>query len=87
MYDYATHEVKILNSTNKDYSDLKANVQVYNIDSNKVYDKEFTNLAVTPDGASAAVGGQPKQIGYQTINFDGKIEEATELRSIDKIER
>ncbi|MBS4208685.1 discoidin domain-containing protein [Bacillus sp. FJAT-50079] len=85
MYDYVTHEVKILNSTNKDYGDLKANVQVYNIDSNKVYDKEFTNLAVTPDGASTAVGGQPKQIGYQMINFDGKIEEAYGITIVDKI--
>lgn len=85
MYDYASKEVKILNSTNQDYSGLKAKVQVYNIDSKKVYDKEFNNLAVTPDGASPAVGGQPKQVGYQTINFNGKIDKANGITVIDKI--
>ncbi|WP_066070258.1 FIMAH domain-containing protein [Neobacillus soli] len=85
MYDYASKEVKILNSTNKDYSGLKAKVQVYNIDSKKVYDKEFKNLAVTPDGASTSVGGEPKQVGYQTINFNGKIEEASGIKVVDKI--
>ncbi|WHY88222.1 discoidin domain-containing protein [Neobacillus novalis] len=85
MYDYASKEVKILNSTNQDYSGLKAKVQVYNIDSKKVYDKEFNNLALTPDGASPAVGGQPKQVGYQTINFDGKIDKADGITVVDKI--
>ncbi|MEH7254000.1 discoidin domain-containing protein [Neobacillus niacini] len=85
MFDYASNEVKVLNSTNKDYSGLKAKVQVYNIDSKKVYDKEINNLAVTPDGASAAVGGEPKQVGYQTINFDGKIEKANGITVVDKI--
>ena len=41
---------------------------------------------MTPDGASAAVGGKPKQIGYQTINFDGKIEEAYGITIVDKVE-
>ncbi|WP_066320993.1 discoidin domain-containing protein [Bacillus sp. FJAT-29814] len=85
MFDYASKEVKILNSTNKDYSGLKAKVQVFNIDSKKLYDKEFNNLAVTPDGASATVGSTPKQIGYQTINFNGKIETASGITIVDKI--
>jgi exo-1,4-beta-D-glucosaminidase len=85
MFDYASKEVKILNSTNKKYTGLKAKVQVYNIDSRKVYDKEFKNLVVTPDGASGTVGGQPKQVGYQTINFDGKIEKANGITVVDKI--
>ncbi|MFF2445620.1 FIMAH domain-containing protein [Neobacillus sp. NPDC058068] len=85
MFDYKSKEVKILNSTNKDYSELKAKVQVYNIDSKKVYDKEFKNLEVTPDGASKSVGGQPKQVGYQTINFNGKINEAHGITVVDQI--
>ncbi|MFF2445622.1 FIMAH domain-containing protein [Neobacillus sp. NPDC058068] len=85
MFDYKSKEVKILNSTNKDYSGLKAKVQVYNIDSKKVYDKEFKNLDVTPDGASATVGGKPKKVGYQTINFDGKIDKANGITVVDKI--
>ncbi|MFJ7728754.1 FIMAH domain-containing protein [Neobacillus sp. NPDC097160] len=85
MFDYKSKEVKVLNSTNKDYSGLKAKVQVYNIDSKKAYDKEFKNLAVTADGAGASKGGQPKQVGYQTINFNGKIDKANGITVIDKI--
>ncbi|WP_171681572.1 glycosyl hydrolase 2 galactose-binding domain-containing protein [Paenibacillus planticolens] len=86
MYDYASKQVKIINSTQNNYNSLNAKIQIYNTDSSKVYEKEFNNLAVTPDGASAAVGGVPKQIGYQTINFQGKINNAYGITVVDGID-
>ncbi|RXZ84010.1 hypothetical protein EBB07_02605 [Paenibacillaceae bacterium] len=86
MFDYASKEVKVINSTLEDYKGLKASVQIYNIDSTKVYDKVVRNIAVKPDGASAAEGGQPKKVGYQTINFGGKIKDAYGITKIDKLD-
>jgi exo-1,4-beta-D-glucosaminidase len=85
MYDYASKEVKIINSTQKAYVGLKANVQVYSIDGAKVYDKQFERLVAMPDGASPAVDGQPKQVGYQTINFNGKINNASGITVVDSV--
>ncbi|OPH58321.1 hypothetical protein BC351_23430 [Paenibacillus ferrarius] len=85
MFDYGSKEVKILNSTKDAYSGLTASVKVYNIDSTKVYDKAFNNLNVSPDGASPAVGGTPKKVGYETINFGGKIKTASGITIVNKL--
>lgn len=85
MFDMASNEIKVINSTNQNYSGLTAKVQVFNIDSKNVYDKQFDNITAAPDGASPAVGGQPKKVGYQTIDFGGKIQKAHGITVIDKI--
>jgi len=85
LFDYGTKEVKIVNSTQTGYSNLKAKVQIYNVDSTKVYDKEFNQLVVLPDGASPTEGGQIKRVGHQDINFGGKINEAYGITKVDKI--
>ncbi|MBW7453012.1 S-layer homology domain-containing protein [Paenibacillus sepulcri] len=86
LFDYGTKQVKIVNSTQTAYSGLNAKVQIYNIDSKKVYDKTFNQLAVTPDGAAPAEGGAPKTVGYQDIDFGGKINEAYGITTVDQID-
>nr|WP_253298329.1 S-layer homology domain-containing protein [Paenibacillus sp. MSJ-34] len=85
MFDYASKEVKIINGTQRDYSGLQAKVQIYNLDGSNVYDREFDHVAVSPDGASPTAGGEPRTIGYQTIRFNGKIEDAYGITVLDRI--
>ncbi|HHV97983.1 MAG TPA: hypothetical protein GXX36_00155 [Clostridiaceae bacterium] len=86
MYDYASKEVKVINNTFNEYEGLKAKIGVFCLDSTCVYSKEIDDINIEADGASSSVGGSPKTIGYQEINFNGRIEEAYGVKIIDELD-